>query len=639
MPGEPGPAIVAPMSDTAPTARQVGAPPPDRPLLIYDGTCGFCRLWVERWRAAGGDRLDVAPSQEVGARFPEIPTAEFDRAVQLVGTDGAVFAAADAVLRARAIALRRSWLLAAYQKLPGFAGAAEGVYRFVAGHRPLLSALTRFFWGPDVRHPTYGVSSWMFLRLLGVVNLIAFASYWIQFPGLTGRHGILPAGQFLDVVRTQFGTARFWELPTLCWFFGGAWFIHVLCAAGVILSVALIAGVASPICLLVLWAAYLSLCGVGQIFYDFQWDSLLIEATLLAILLVPWRLWSWRVRSDPPRIARWLLWWLLIRLMMLSGAVKLLSGDPNWWHLTALYYHFQTQPLPTWVAWYANQLPHALLRIACAIMFFIELGAPLMLLLPRRVRHAGVALLVLFQALIALTGNYTFFNLLTASLCLLFVDDAFWREAAERFRRARPRTGTAVSVPARWCPRGLLVPAAVVTFGLTGLVCLPTLFQGRQWPHWLRATLDAVEPLRSFNTYGLFRVMTTERPEIVIEGSDDGLHWRPYAFEAKPGNPRRRPGFVAPYQPRLDWRLWFAALYYPHRRAWVTSLCVRLLQGSRPVLALFASNPFPKHPPREIRAVLYDYSFSSPALRAATGKWWVRTPVDFYVSPLALRSP
>jgi predicted DCC family thiol-disulfide oxidoreductase YuxK len=626
------------MSDSAAAPRRVAQPPVGRPLLLYDGDCGFCRLWVERWRAAGGDRLDLETSQEGGGRFPEISAAEFARAVQLIDTGGRLYAGAEAVLRARAVAARRTWLLAAYERLPGFAGAAEGVYRLVAGHRPLFSWLTRLLWGREVQAPQFGLSSWLFLRLLGLVNLIAFLSLWVQLDGLVGPRGIMPAQAYLDAVHAQLGVARFWALPTLCWFFGGGAFLHVLCAAGVALSLALMAGVAPAICLGLLWVAYLSLCGAGQVFMDYQWDALLLEASLLAVALAPWKWWAGRIRTDPPRLARWLLWWLLIRLMLLSGAVKLLSGDPSWWRLTALYYHFQTQPLPTWVAWYAQQLPPWMLRMSCALMFAIELGAPLLLLFPRHGRHLGAGLLILLQALIALTGNYTFFNLLTASLCVLFFDDAFWRGILRRWRR-RDAPGAA-PVPARpesrWCPRRVLVPAADVVFLLTLLVSLPSLARRVAWPPWMDTVLEVVEPLRSFNSYGLFAVMTKDRPEIVIEGSDDGRTWLPYDYKAKPGDPRRRPGFVAPHQPRMDWQLWFAALDYPNNDPWVAALCLRLLQGSPDVLGLFASNPFPHRPPREVRAVLYDYTFTTPAVRAATGRWWDRTPVDLYVAPLAL---
>ncbi len=626
------------MSESAAPSRRVAQPPAGRPLLLFDGDCGFCRLWVERWRAAGVGRLDIAPSQEAGARFPEIPAAAFERAVQLIDTDGAVTSAAEAILRARAMAARHAGLLAAYQRLPGFARLAEGVYRMAAEHRPLLSWLTRRFWGADVRRPTFSFGAWLFLRLLGVVHLIAFGSFWIQLNGLVGPHGVMPAQPYLNAVRDQVGAARFWALPTLCWFFGAGWFLHVLCAAGVALAFALIADVAPAACAALLWVVYLSLCAAGQVFLNYQWDALLLEATLLAVFLAPWSWWSWRRRDDPPRLARWLLWWLLIRLMLLSGAVKLLSGDPTWRNLTALTYHFQTQPLPTWVAWYAQQLPAWFLRLSCTVMFLIELGAPLLLLLPRRARHAGATLLIGLQALIALTGNYAFFNLLTVALCLLFFDDAFWRNWRRRFHRApRPEPAYPPPAPSRGCPRSVLLPAAGLVLFFTVMHTLLVVRRHGPWPGWMYRTLALAQPLRSFNTYGLFAVMTTERPEIILEGSNDGRTWLPYEFKAKPGDLRRRPGFVAPHQPRLDWQLWFAALDYPQRDPWVTSLCARLLQGSPPVLALFASNPFPRQPPRLVRAVLYDYTFTVRATRVATGRWWDRTPVDLYVAPLSLR--
>lgn len=617
---------------------RVSRPPVERPLLVFDGNCTFCRMWVDRWRAACADRLDIAPSQEAGSSFPEIPNADFDRAVQLIDTDGAVYSAAHAVLRGRALAVRRSWLLNAYQQLPVFAGLAETLYRLVANHRPLLSRLTRLAWGADLRRSAFGAGTWIFLRLLGVIHLIAFVSFWVQLDGLVGPNGILPAQPYLDYWRAHLGAVRFWYLPTACWLFGGGWFLHLLCGAGVSLSLALIAGVMPAVCLALLWIAYLSLCVAGQVFMNYQWDALLLETTLLAIFIAPWSRWTLRWWADPPRLARWLGWWLLIRLMLLSGAVKLLSGDPTWSNLTALRYHFATQPLPTWIGWYAHQLPDRALQAMCAIMFAIELGCPILLLLPRRIRHLGAALEITFQVLIALTGNYTFFNLLTVALCLLFFDDLFWRNTFShlfRWRRQSPAAPPAVGM--RWCPRSVLIPVSLALFSLTGIVTLATVLPGTRVFQDLEAIPDMLLPLRSINRYGLFAVMTRERPEIIIEGSDDGRTWLPYEFKAKPGDLRRRPGFVAPHQPRLDWQLWFAALESPGENRWVANLCVRLLEGSPEVLGLFASNPFPDRPPRQIRAVLYEYRFTDPAIRAATGRWWDRTPVDFYLPAFGLR--
>ncbi|OHE89355.1 MAG: hypothetical protein A3G75_06745 [Verrucomicrobia bacterium RIFCSPLOWO2_12_FULL_64_8] len=589
-------------------------------------------MWVDRWRAVAADKFDVEPSQTAGARFPEIPPAAFERAVQLVEIDGRVFPAAHAVLRARKLATGRSWLLDGYERLPGFAPATEMVYRLVAGHRPLLSRLTRVLWGGDVRKSAFGASTWIFLRLLGVVHLIAFVSFWTQLNGLIGSRGVLPAQMFFDAVRDEIGAARFWELPTLCWIFGGGWFLHVLCLVGVVLSIALTTGRAPAVSLAGLWVCYLSLCAAGQMFMNFQWDALLLETTLLAIFVAPWSFYGWRVRADPPRLARWLLWWLLFRLMFLSGVVKLTSGDPAWTNLTALTFHYETQPLPTWIGWYFHQLPGWFHRLSCAVMFAIELAVPFLLFLPRRARHTAAAIQVALQGLIALTGNYTFFNLLTVALCLVFFDDAFWQRFTGYFA-ARPETPAAI----RFCPRPVLLPAASLTLLLTFFVTAVTIFPRAAGPAAAQARLEILAPLRTFNSYGLFRVMTRERPEIIIEGSNDGRTWLPYEFKAKPGDPSRRPRFVAPHQPRLDWQLWFAALAYPRRDPWVGNLCVRLLEGSRPVAALFARNPFPDKPPRQIRAVLYDYHFTNRATRAATGRWWRRTPSEYYYPTFTLR--
>lgn len=595
-------------------------------------------MWVDRWREAAGARFDVEPAQSAAARFPEIPPAEFDRAVQLIEADGRVYSAAAAVFRARRLAGGRAWLCAAYERMPGFAPAAEAIYGFVAGHRPVLSRMTRLLWGADVRRPAFGASAWLFLRVLGVIHLIGFVSFWTQLSGLVGPDGILPVQPYFDAVREHLGVARFWELPTLCWIFGAGWFLHALCAGGVVLSLALIAGLAPAACLAGLWAFYLSLCAAGQDFMHFQWDILLLETTLLAVFIAPWSLKAWRVRADPPGLARWLLWWLLFRLMFLSGAVKLLSGDEAWVNLSALRYHYETQPLPTWIGWHAHQMPAWFHQASCAMMFVVELVVPFLLLLPRRARHIAAALEIAFQALIALTGNYTFFNLLTVALCLLFFDDAFWTNLSSRFKSAPATIARCCPARPRFCPRSLLLPAATLCFGLATFMTIPELTRAREWPEWVYRARYVISRSGSFNGYGLFRVMTRQRPEIIIEGSDDGRAWLPYEFKAKPGDPARRPGFVAPHQPRLDWQLWFAALDFPRREPWVEQLCVRLLEGSRPVLGLFATNPFPDRPPRFIRAVLYGYHFTDSAGRAATGRWWRRTPSDFYLPAFSLQS-
>ncbi|MEX2043840.1 MAG: lipase maturation factor family protein [Opitutus sp.] len=476
----------------------------------------------------------------------------------------------------------------------------------------------------------------MFLRLLAVVHVVAFASFWVQLDGLIGPDGLLPASPYLDAVKRHLGAAAWIQLPTLCWIFGAETFLHVLCASGVLLAVLVFAGVAPGPCLLLLWAAYLSLNGAGQIFFNFQWDALLLETTLLAVFLAPWRLRPGLRPHEPPPVARFLLWWLLFRLMFFAGVVKLASGDPLWRSLTALGVHFETQPLPTIAGWYAHQLPAWLLKGACAGMFAIELFVPFFLFGPRSLRHNAALLLTGFMLAVALTGNYTFFNLLAIALCCLCFDDAWWRAVLPA---GLARRIGAPPDPAK--PRSVLrrIPGLIATgcvFGYTFVQSLPVLVPGVGVPPVQRALAVWVGPLRSFNNYGLFAVMTNPRPELIFEGSNDRREWLAYEFPHKPGALARAPSWVAPHQPRLDWQLWFAALGPPTQNRWVLTLCEQLLLGTPAVLGLVDHNPFPGEPPRYIRVVRYEYRFTDLETRSRTGGWWRRTPTDFHIHPGSL---
>jgi hypothetical protein len=322
--------------------------------------------------------------------------------------------------------------------------------------------------------------------------------------------------------------------------------------------------------------------------------------------------------------------------MFLSGVVKLYSHDPSWADLTALSHHYETQPLPTPLAWYVHQLPGWFQRACCAVMFFIELAAPFALFGPRRLRHAAALLIVAFMGAIALTGNYTFFNLLTAALCATCLDDAWW----SRFRLCRHLLARAAAAgprpPSPWRLR-LTGVFAVFVVAYTTVQALPYFGVPARWLEAVEPLDAALGPFRSLNNYGLFAAMTTTRPEIVVEGSADGRTWLPYEFRWKPGDPARRPGWVAPYQPRLDWQMWFAALGPPDQNPFVSALCWHLLQNTPEVLALLGRNPFPDRPPRFVRATLYEYRFTDAATRARTGQWWRRMVLDYYVPPASLR--
>src|SRR5262245_36536463 len=314
-------------------------------------------------------------------------------------------------------------MLALYRGLPGFAPATELAYRVIARHRGAASAATKLLWGKSVAAPTYTLANGLYLRLVGLCFLAAFLSLWIQVDGLIGSRGILPAGEFLESARAQLGGARWSLLPTLAWLNSSDGFLHFLCAGGTVAGALVLAGLVPAPALFVCWLFYLSVSITGQEFLEFQWDLLLLETGFLAIWLAPWRTVRFGRFLPGSRIPRALLLWLLFRLMFSSGLVKLMSGDLNWRNLTALTYHYWSQPLPPWTAWFMDKLPVSLQQFSCAFMFAVELGAPFLILAPRRLRLIAAAAIAGLEALIALTGNYAFFNLLTFALCVLLVAD------------------------------------------------------------------------------------------------------------------------------------------------------------------------------------------------------------------------
>lgn len=611
------------------------ATPPGKPLLIFDGDCNFCRRWIARWQQATGDRVDYLPAQDpqIAQRFPEIPAFAFQDAVQLVEPDGTVTSGAEAVFRA----LDRPRV---YRLMPG---VFEWAYRFVARRRGVFSFLTRVLWGNTVTRPSHSLVRGIFVRGFGLIYLFAFVSLWTQITGLIGSHGIQPVAELLKFHADR---TPHWLMPTVFWWNGSDAALHWVCGAGTLCALLVIAGVLAGPALLGAWALYLSLSVVGDIFLGYQWDALLLEVGFLAIWFAPWG-WSPRAfrQSEPPRLVLWALRWLVFRLMFLAGVVKLASHDQLWRSLTALTVHYQTQPLPPWTAWYAHQLPVWWQMACCGVMFVIELVLPFFVFLPRRVRFVAAGGFTLLMILVSGTGNYCFFNLLTILLCVPLLDDAALRW------RGGPRSVVAadaterVPPPTRW-RNWLFAPVVVVILLITGPQLLQTCRARIYWPEWFGRlygnVATVIQPARSLNGYGLFAAMTDKRFEIVVEGSDDGQTWRAYEFKYKPGDPARRPGFVWPHQPRLDWQMWFEALHLYQPRfepsPWFLNFCVRLLQNEPTVTRLLAHNPFPAQPPRYIRAVAYEYRFTDPATRAQTGQWWRRELLGQYCPALSLRS-
>ena len=606
-----------------------------KPVFIYDGDCGFCRLWIARWSPLTEEEVVYRPSQEVGENYPQISPEYFESSVYFVDSEGSFCSGAQAVFKALSYAPNGKWLLRAYEKVPGFAPISEWGYRQVAGNRKIFSALTQWIWGGSLETPTWFLTRRVFLFLLSLIYLVAFLSLWTQIEGLVGQRGILPVESYLK--DAHWGSDRFWNWPTLFWLHAGDGFLQAICLLGVGASLCVMANRAVGLALLLMWGFYLSLFNVAQPFLGFQWDTLLLETGFLALFLVPWRRNKGTTGEPPPSpLVLFLFRFLLFRVVFTSGLVKIISQDPTWNDFTALYYHYETQPLPTWIGWYAHQLPHGFQEFSVACVFIIQLGVVFLIFGPRRIRYIGCAVLVFHEVLIFLTGNYCFFNLLTLALCLLLLDDAVfsrWLPGKGNWKFSGQKKTELVSVWKRRFFTGIRVGVLGICIML---YAVPLLVTSGNYPSIFVAIANAIRPLHLFNSYGLFAVMTTSRPEIIILGSDDRENWFPYEFKWKPGIVTNKPEFVAPHQPRLDWQMWFAALSNYERNPWLIQFMIRLLQGSRPVIELLGSNPFPDSPPKYLQALVYDYRFSDAESRNREGSWWTRKLLRPYTPILQL---
>src|SRR6478735_9069347 len=460
---------------------------PPKPLMIWDGECHFCRRWIERWHEITAGEVEYATYQENADRFPEIPREQFQRSVVYIDNSGQVFIAAEAVYRSLRCRSSKKWLWWNYQHIPGFAAVSELGYNFIARHRGFASAITQLLWGKDVRPPTYFWAHRWFLRALGLVYLIAFVSLWIQIDGLVGANGILPISDYLSLAHREIGYKTVWILPTLCWFNSSNGFLHFLCGSGVLFSLLLICRIAPAISLGVLFVSYLSLSVAGQAFLSFQWGA-----------------------------------------------------------LTALDYHYWTQPLPTVFAWFADKHPEWFKKFSVAFCLVVEIIVPFFIWAPRRPRLIAAGLLIFLQLAIAITGNYCFFNLLTIGLCLLLIDDATWRVVAAVAGRGYSNVVLRAAASDRGYNFAAII-VLIVTLPLNLWLCYTALKPEADWPKPLLVVYARIEPFRILNGYGLFRVMTKERLEIQVEGSADGIDWVSYEFKWKPGDLNRAPRRCAPH--------------------------------------------------------------------------------------------
>jgi hypothetical protein len=492
---------------------------------------------------------------------------------------------------------------------------------------------------------THLLPRWIFLRALGLIYFSAFYSLVFQIKGLIGPNGILPAtGYLADVANYYPGLQRFWFAPTLLWFSSSNHALMLITWLGLIASVAVVLNLWPRGSLAVCLVCFLSFVAAAQDFSGFQSDGMLLEAGFISLFFAPPGLRPGLAAAHAPsRLSLFLLRWEWFRIYFESGIVKLTSGDYSWRHLTAMDDYYQNGPLPTWLGWYVQQLPHWFHAGTAFMTLAAELGLVWMLFLPRRLRIICFLIVTPFQAGIILTANYTFLNYLVLVLGFLLLDDGFVRFVLpQRFRnwgRRIPAQSPQAS-PSRpvWLRPVWRSVAAIhlgwVFYATTALLCAMI-------PHAPPLPLGlarALDPFRFANQYGLFANMTHERYEIEFQGSADGQVWMPYQFRYKPQDVRQAPGIYAPYQPRFEWDLWFASLGHWRNYPWVVQTEERLLRNEPDVLALFAGNPFASAPPKQVRAVIWQYWFTDRSSKRKEGTWWRRQLLGVY-APMVERTP
>jgi lipase maturation factor len=480
---------------------------------------------------------------------------------------------------------------------------------------------------------SYWLTRFVILRLLGFVYAIAFLVAANQLVPLIGAHGLTPATHFLNAIQVQLGTriAAIMRVPTLFWFGISDTALSIFSWIGFSLSVVVLAGYANAILLAVLWVMYMSIVHVGQIWYGYGWEIQLLETGFLSIFLCPLLDGRPFPKCRPPILIIWLFRWLGFRIMIGAGLIKL-RGDPCWRDLTCLYYHYETQPIPSPISRYLHFSPHWLLKFETAWNHFIELVVPWFSFGPRHIRQVAGVLLITFQIFLIISGNLSFLNYLTIIPFLACFDDTFLR----RFLPARlvrhAERAAQDSEPSR-INNTIAIALSVLVIYLS-IAPVLNLVSGRQLMNYSYDSLDLV------NTYGAFGTVGPERDEIIFEGTDDTIitgdtKWKEYEFKAKPGDPNRRPAFVAPYQLRIDWQIWFAAMASPAEYPWTLHFIWKLLHNDRGTLSLVASNPFPNAPPRNIRARLYRYQFTPLGDKA----WWKREPIGEWLPALSTDDP
>jgi hypothetical protein len=490
----------------------------------------------------------------------------------------------------------------------------------------LLARLTkRFRQDPPV---TYWLTRVVFLRFLGLIYFVGFLSISQQFLALVGEKGLYPVGLFLPRVHAHYGTGpeAFRELPTLFWLDHSDGFLQAMSYVGVTMATVLLLGFANVPLMAGLWALYMSFYHVGQLFYGYGWELLLLETGFLAIFLCPLVRMTPLPRRTPPSPT-------VIRNRFGAGLIKI-RGDACWRDLTCLVYHYETQPIPNPVSWYLHHLPAVVHEAGVLFNHFAELIVPWLLFAPRPFRHVAGIVLVLFQLMLIVSGNLSWLNWLTIALCIPCFDDTFWR----RFVPQRVTdTAAALGADSRVTPlRRVAIACVACLVAYLSRYPIENMISSRQ------AMNRSFDSLHLVNTYGAFGSVGTTRTEIVLQGTyddvlSDDTEWLEYEFTCKPGDPMRRPCVISPYHLRLDWQIWFAAMADFQRNLWLVHFVAKLLEEDPGALGLIERNPFDRGPPKHIRAEHYRYRFSD--WDDDSGAWWRRERIGSYMPPLSADHP
>jgi lipase maturation factor 1 len=521
----------------------------------------------------------------------------------------------------------------------------------------------RWFAGPRPGGPPgYLLPRWLFLRSMGVIYFSAFYSLAFQIRGLLGPDGILPVELYLQEVAKYYAISRYWYAPTLFWLSSSNRALMALCWIGMIASLLLVLNIWPRATLLICFVLFLSFVTAAQDFSSYQSDGMLLSAGVICLFFAPGGLRPGYGAKEPPsRASLFLLRLVWFSIYFDSGIAKYFGGDPSWRDFTAMDEYYQNGPLPTWIGWYVQHMPEKFHAAAAMFTVAVELLLVWMVFLPRRYRILCFCIVTFLQINIILTANYAFLNYLVLALGFLLLDDRFVLRFLPRGWGATVRQR--LNLPA---PEKPLTEIELAGNDETPSVNTPSLaVQARQFASaarlWISAfflawllyaniflifeqvfrilplptePIAALEPFRITNRYGLFGRMTWKRYEIEFQGSDDGSHWTPYPFRNKPQDPAEAPRIYAPYQPRFDWNMWFASLGEWRENPWVLRTEELLLSNNKDVLSLFASNPFPQNPPKQIRAVLWQYWFTDIATKRSTGMWWRRQYLGLYAPSL-----